>query len=258
MSVIITIANRKGGVGKTTTAVTLADGLARMNKRVLLLDLDSQGHAALCLGLERGDGLIRWLVEGEELETVAINARNQLLLLTSGGNTSAVEAYLAKQRNGLRFLHKSLRKLRDLDVIILDTPTAAGNLQRAAIATSDLLLIPTIMECLSLEGMRATLEELAGIRQYQPKAAIFGIRILPTQYERSLQAQKRNFRQLAEQYGNILLPPIPRDARLREGQAIGRTLWETAPDSPAATYRMNGKVVGGYQPILERIMEILS
>lgn len=258
MTVTITIANRKGGVGKTTTAVTIAHGLARLGKRVVLLDLDSQGQAALCLGLERSGGIIRLLVDGEPLEAVSVNARENLCLVPGSVQTNTADVFLHKRKQILQIIHRLIRKMRDVDVVMMDTPPSATLLQKAALAASDLMLIPSIMDRLSLEGLAITLEDLGEIRKKVPAAARFGIRLLPTLYERSVQAHKRSFVTLAERYGEALWPPIPRDARLREAQANGKTLWEWSPTSAAAAYYMNGKLVGGYQPILERVLEMIT
>ncbi|TFG68310.1 MAG: ParA family protein, partial [Anaerolineales bacterium] len=73
--IIFAFANQKGGVGKTTSAVTLADGLASLKQRTLLVDLDPQGHLALSFGLEKAPGLYRWMVLGEQLDAVKVEIR---------------------------------------------------------------------------------------------------------------------------------------------------------------------------------------
>lgn len=258
MTVTITFANRKGGVGKTTSAVTLADGLARLGQHVLLADLDSQGHAGLALGLQKGDTLYRWLVQGEDLKSVSIQARQNLNLVAGGSQNELVNAYLDKQKYGAAMLRKLTSRMAGVDVLVLDTPPGMCPLQDAAIIACDLLVIPVVMEKLALISLEETLRSAAELRKENPKTAQFGMRILPTLFERTAQEQKHNFQQLADAYRTILWPPIPRDARVREAQAQAKTLWEVAPGTAAIQYNMNGKLVGGYQPILERILEMIT
>lgn len=258
MTVTITFANRKGGVGKTTSAVTLADGLARQGQRVLLVDLDSQGHAGLALGMPKGDALYRWLVQGEDLGSVSTIARPNLSLVAGGSQNELVNTHLQKQKQGLKLLWKLASRMVGVDVLVLDTPPGMCPLQDAALIACDLLVIPVVMEKLALISLDETLHSVAELRKEHPRAAQFGIRILPTLFERTAQEQKHNFQQLADAYGTILWPPIPRDARVREAQAQAKTLWEAASGTAAIQYNMNGKRVGGYQPILERILEMIT
>ena len=89
--IIFAFANQKGGVGKTTTAVTLADGLARLNHRTLLVDLDPQGHLALSFGLEKSPGLYRWVCLGESIDTVKVEIRPNLHLVPGDKQTEKVK-----------------------------------------------------------------------------------------------------------------------------------------------------------------------
>jgi len=258
MTVTISFANQKGGVGKTTSSVTLAHGLARMGQRVLLVDLDGQGHVAKSLGFEKENGLYRLLFNGEALESVRKISREGLEVILGDKSTDQVEAQLKKEKNGLNTFVKFARQLPKVDVLIFDTPPSLSLLQAAAITAADVLVVPVVMEALAVDGLKELLKTLAQIKEKRRQAARFGTFILPTMFERSTSLPVQTLRELAETYGRQVWPPIPKDARLREASAAGQTIWEYAPRCPAVRYMMNRHLVGGYDVIIERLMEMLT
>jgi len=258
MTVTISFANQKGGVGKTTSSVTLAHGLARMGQRVLLVDLDGQGHVAKSLGLAKENGLYRLLINAETLEGVQKFAREGLAVILGDKSTDQVEEALSKQKNGLNTFVKYAQQASKVDVLIFDTPPSLRLLQAAAITAADVLVVPVVMEALAVDGLKELLITLAQIKEKRRQAARFGTFILPTMFERTTSLPVQTLRELAETYGRQVWPPIPKDARLREASAAGQTIWEYAPRCPAVRYMMNRHLVGGYHVIVERLMEILT
>ena len=145
MTTIINVANQKGGVGKTTTAVTLGHGLSLAGRRVLIVDLDPQGHVAFALGMKKTNGLSRLLVESEPLHKVAEVARPNLDIIASDKTGEAVGRYVTTL-NFRELVIKKALKGSTYDVIILDTPPSLGVLHVAALVAVSYthLTLPTI------------------------------------------------------------------------------------------------------------------
>ena len=128
MAIIITVSNRKGGVAKTTTAVTLAHGLALKGKRVLVVDIDPQGHVAPSLGLKRGPGMFDLIMEKRSLASVVQRARDRLWIVPGNQRTATAENMLVYEQRKVDALQKPLSNglTGDLDYLIFDTPPVAS------------------------------------------------------------------------------------------------------------------------------------
>jgi len=232
--IIITIANQKGGVGKTTTAVTLAHGLALKNNNVLLADLDPQGQCASHLGYSQADGVFNLLVNMPPLrDVVHTTKRANLWLLPGSKRTKTAETMMVIEARGINTLASLLENRINgdhLHFLILDTAPSVGGLQENALFACDLLLIPTAVDYLSLEGVNQILQTLAALARPAPPA----IRILPTFHDGVTNESHTNLEQLQQAFANVLLSPIHRAVALRECPALGKTIFEHAPESRAA------------------------
>jgi len=232
---MIAIANQKGGVGKTTTAVTLAHGLALKNHNVLLVDLDPQGQCASHLGKDQTDGVFNLLVNAPPLrDVVRTTGRPGLWLLAGSKRTKTAEILMAIEGRGVDTLAEILTERVNgdrLHYLILDTAPSAGGLQENALYACDLLVIPSAVDYLSLEGVGEILQTLAALNRPEPPV----IRILPTFYDAVTKESATNLAQLREAFGVAVLDPIHRAVVLRECPALGATVFEHAPESRAAT-----------------------
>jgi len=254
MATIVTVANQKGGVGKTTTAVTLGHGLARAGRRVLIVDLDPQGHVAFALGLKKSNGLYRLLVDQETLRQVAVNARPNLDIVPSDKTGEAAKRYVTT----LNFREKVLiRALKGAvyDVIILDTPPSIDVLHVAALVASHWVIIPTRLDSLAIDGVNEILRSMGEIEQDHH---FDGYSIVPTFYDRTTKETATNLRELVGVFGDLVWAPIPQDTKAREAASYGQTLWEYTPESPSVTgYQIDGKRVGGYLDLLAKFEEVI-
>lgn len=219
----IQIANQKGGVAKTTTAITLAHGLARRGYRVCLVDLDAQGNASIGLGRQPSPGLSRLLGGRATLAEVLVEARPDLWLLPGDTTTAELKNELA----GRAFREKILaRALADLttDFVILDTGPSRDLLHTMAAMAADEVIIPAALDHLALVGVAQQLDSLGEVRENGHPLEVTAI--LPTFYDAVTRESAANLAHLATTYGDLVLPAVPRTTKLREAPAYGQTLWE--------------------------------
>jgi chromosome partitioning protein len=216
---VITVANQKGGVGKTTTAVTLAHGLALKGKATLLIDLDPQGQCATALGLA-------------DLVRVARSPR--LHLMPGDQQTAFVQVYLSLQNRGVDYLALMLKPLRrsGLDYIVFDTSPSVGGMQERALYAADYVVVPTACDYLSADSVAKTMGTMAGnARQGSTARAV----ILPTFFDNQTIESRGIIEQLIDTYRDQVLPPIHRATILRECASEGKTIWEIDGNSRAGT-----------------------
>jgi chromosome partitioning protein len=257
--IIVAIANQKGGVGKTTTAVTLGHGLALEGQRVLLMDLDSQGNVADSLGLEPGGDLRRLLSPDlhEPLSQVAApSGRKRLDVVRSDKTTAVLKQTLAGVTLREYVLTEAL-EAADYDVALLDCAPSVDLFHYAALVAADWLLIPTRLDKLAVNGVRDVIQTLASLQRVS-HCQLAGV--IPTFYERVTRESHEQLLHLARSFGQQVLPPVPVDTQCREATRYGQTLWEYAPTARALVgFRPNGsaKWVGGYGQVLGRLKELL-
>lgn len=239
---VICVTNQKGGVGKTTTAVSLGHGLALRGKDVLLIDLDPQGHSAVALGMEPEPGAFYLLTMGTgKTETAFIQqyvhptGREHLALLAGSPETMAAQTVLNAQSRSVSCIRESIaRFIKDgWDYIIFDTAPSVGGIQERAIWAADLVIIPTATEFLSAHGVQKASETLATLyRDKNWQGALLGV--LPTFFDDQTRESKATMENLQEGFGERILLPIHRATVLRECAAEGLTIYEKDAASRSA------------------------
>ena len=233
MSINIVIANQKGGVGKTTSASSLAHGLALRNRRVLLVDFDPQGQCATALRINQEPGVFNALVNthSDIHQWIRDTDRTGLYLLPGDRSTATAQIVInAENRpiNSIRLLFKALGK--EYDYIIFDTAPSVGGIQERAIYAADMVLIPTATEFLSMDGLAQMMELLTALRnQHNWSGKLAGI--LPTFYDEQTSESRESLTELKTTFGDSVLAPIHRATVLRECPAEGKTIFEMAPAS---------------------------
>ena len=264
MSFVIGILNQKGGVGKTTSAVTLGHGLANAGYRTLIVDLDPQGHVAQALGREKSPGLYNWLVVDRPLETIVQNICTNLDILPSDKTTEAAKRHLHQVYFSERILRDRLAAA-SYPVIILDSAPSMDILQVAALVAAQFLLIPSKLDALAIDGVNEILRSYAEIAM-AGEGRSGGYAILPTFFDRVTKETLMQFDELIGAFRDHVWPPIPSDVKAREAPAFGQSLWDYAPDCPALKgYQIsNGnpdgsiRRVGGYRQVLDRLIEVVD
>ena len=232
-TVHITVANQKGGVGKTTTAVSLAHGLALRNRRILLVDLDPQGQCATALAINPEAGAFQALVNARsDIHQWFRETRRSGLDILPGDRTTATAQIVVNAENrpidSIRQLFKPVA--REYDYIIFDTAPSVGGIQERALFAADLVLTPSATEFFSMDGLAQTMELLKTLREkFEWNGKLLGV--LPTFYDEETRESTKSMVDLQESFGEILLKPIHRATILRECPSEGKTIFEKDPAS---------------------------
>ncbi len=247
---VVTIANQKGGCGKTTTATNLAASLARLGHQVLLIDNDPQGHATLSFGIHERDFTLStydlYLTSDILVEDALLEVEPGLHLVPAGVDLSAVEMALAGEPEREARLRDTLRRSAlPYDYILIDCPPSVGLLTFNALMASGEVVIPVEPSCYSLQGARKTRETLAMLRQKKGHDVV--PRILRANFDtRPLHARKL-MAELAALYPDELLETvIHHTVRFREAADAGRPVASLDADSRGAhDYRLLALEVAG-------------
>ncbi len=239
---VICIANQKGGVGKTTTAVSLAHGLSQKGRRVLLIDLDPQGQSATALGRSPEPGVFYLLTMGTTpQETTFVQSwirssgRQGLYLLPGDQQTMAAQTVLNAQDQPISAIRTSVSRFfkEGLHYIIFDTAPSVGGIQERAVWASDLVIVPTATEFLSADGVSKVLLMMSILQEKKNwRGNLLGI--LPTFFDEQTRESKATMDNLRERFNASVLSPIHRATILRECAAEGQTIFEADPLCRAA------------------------
>ncbi|HEY0426333.1 MAG TPA: AAA family ATPase [Pyrinomonadaceae bacterium] len=229
MGKIIAVANQKGGVGKTTTAVNLAAGLAVEEKKVLLIDADPQGNATSGSGIPRSTTrktLYHALVVNESPENIILPTELPLLfVLPADKNLAGAEVELVDANNREYKIKSLLAEIKNkFDYIIIDCPPSLGLLTVNGLTAADSLLVPIQCEYYALEGVTELFDTLARLRRgLNPQLVIEGL--LLTMYDERTNLSAAVAQDLRDFYGSqVLKTVIPRNVRLAEAPSYGKPI----------------------------------
>ncbi len=244
MAKVITIANQKGGVGKTTTVTNLAHALALMGKEVLVIDLDPQGQVATFLGMEQSAGAFYLLSTCIDpganplmilRQQMRFSGRDRLYVIPGNPLTNMAQTMLNASNAPVTVLRRVLSPLLNNgkpDYILLDTAPSVGGVQERAVWAADLLIVPTLPDSSSLEGVQYMAGMVAGLKEKGWQGELLGI--LPTHYEERTRESRSSMEDLRRVFQGLVLSPISDRTVLRDARSRGQTIFEYEPESQSA------------------------
>jgi chromosome partitioning protein len=246
---IIAIANQKGGVGKTTTAVNLGFALAEEGVRVLLVDLDPQGNATSSLGMQEleGESLYEPLLGGVSVaERILPTRLPRLFIVPADLDLAGAEVEIARMSDHLTRLKETLLPLRaddTFDYVLLDCPPSLGILMTNALAAADELLTPIQCEYFALEGLVKIVRVIEQVRESGANDNLEIGGIVMTMFDSRTNLSAQVVADVREHFGErVYETVIPRTVRLSEAPSFGKSVFEhDSSGAGARAYRALAK-----------------
>jgi chromosome partitioning protein len=231
---VLCIANQKGGVGKTTTAINLAAGLATAGERTLVIDLDPQCNATT--GLGQKPAARHPLIERPPVREAVLPTGIEGLELLPGSRWLQDVARLAQgdEREARRVREHLGGELEGYDFVLIDCPPSLGALTQTALSSATEVLMPIQCEYFAMEGLTQMIETIKGVMRRFPGRLEFG-GILLTMYDAALELTHEVDAEVRDFFGGIVFQTvIPRDVAAAEAPSHGRSVMDYAPRSRAA------------------------
>jgi chromosome partitioning protein len=230
----IAVALTKGGVGKTTTAVNLAAGLALAGQRVLLIDVDTQGQAGKMLGCSPPAGLAELAAGSASPDQAITPARDNLWLLGGGKALAGLKMLITRKEFGAeRTLSEALVPLENqYDYVVLDSAPGWDALSVNVLFYACEVLSPVSLEVMTLQGLSDFAQNLASIQRYHSDLQLRYV--VPTFFDRRVKKSEEILTQLQAYYPAQICAPIRYNVRLSEAPGYGQTIYEYAPASIGA------------------------
>ena len=254
MGLIITVANQKGGVGKTTTAINLGASLSVLEKKVLIIDFDPQANTSSGLGYKRKDGdiTIYELLYKPELWQKAIKktALEKLYFIPSTKDLVGAEIELIEEERREYRLKELLSFFKDkYEFIFIDTPPSLGILTLNALVGADFVIVPLQCEYYALEGLSHLLDTIERVRRsFNPMLKIMGI--LLTMFDKRNNLSFEVAQEVKNYFGDMMFKTyIPRNVRLSEAPSFGR---------PVILYDIKCKGAISYLNLAQELLERLN
>jgi len=239
---IVALANQKGGVGKTTTAVNLGAALAELGHRILLIDLDPQANATSSFGLQGTDetSLYEPLLGGASItEKILPTRRDGLFIIPADIDLAGAEVEIARMPNHLTRLAETLRPLQSddtFDFVLLDCPPSLGILMSNALAAADELLTPIQCEYFALEGLVKIVRLVEQVRDSGANDRLEIGGIVMTMFDSRTNLSAQVVADVREHFAErVYQTVIPRSVRLSEAPSFGKSILEYDPNGAGAT-----------------------
>ncbi|BDU50307.1 ParA family protein [Haliovirga abyssi] len=246
---VISILNQKGGVGKTTTTVNLSSYLAKMGKRVLLVDMDPQGNATTGIGIDKSElenSIYNLILDDVAIKKIIINRKENLDVLPAKIDLAGAEIELVGKISRETRLKKKLDEIKnEYDVVLIDCPPSLGLLTLNALTASNDIIIPIQCEFYALEGLSQLLNTINLIKkELNPELNI--AKILLTMYDKRLKLSEEVSNEIRTYFKEkVFENVIPRNIKLTEAPSYGKTIDE---------YDMNSNGAKAYYEIAKEVI----
>ena len=231
---IISIVNQKGGTGKTTTTLNLSSALAKLGKHVLALDMDAQGNLGYSLGLESAHTIVD-VLEGSKNLSEVLQESEGFQVASSDMRLVDVELSLGEVKDRHRVLSDKVEVLASsFDYVLIDCPPSLSILAVNALYASDYVIIPMLMEVLSLQGLDQIIQTIEKINSgYQKELEVLGILPVMVDKRRKLSTEVRDY--IQENYDlRIFESMIRNNVKASESPSFGQSVVAYAPTSNSA------------------------
>ncbi|MBN1645451.1 ParA family protein [Candidatus Woesearchaeota archaeon] len=229
----IAIINQKGGVGKTTTTINLAAGLAKRDFKVLILDLDPQGNISTSLCVKSEKNMYHILVDDVNPKECIVNVQENIDVITSDQSLEKAEMILAGETSRETVLRRVMDGVNNYDFVILDCPPSLGLLNQNALLYAREAFIPASTDFLginALKKMQIAIEALNDIFNHK----IFISAVIPTMYDRRNKTCIEHYNELQRGYSDVLTNPIRVNSKLKEAPSQGKSIFDYANSSRGA------------------------
>lgn len=252
---VVTVLNEKGGVGKTTMAMTVSSGLAIMGYRVLVIDADPQAHLTISYGLDKQYSLYDLLVRDAEFsdknivhsippEVYAMPSsqmqtdKGRLFLIPGNKETRLIAQALENNLFAIRNRLAELERANLIDVVLIDTSPTPSNFHALIYLATHHILYPTEVTYLSFDGLVASIQSTTGYSEQKQKSGLEGIKltgIIPTKFRHNLLEHQEKYASLKKGFGDLVWQPMPMSVVWEEALARRRSIFSYAYDHPAAS-----------------------
>lgn len=245
---IVTFVNQKGGVGKTTTAVSLAVALARKGQRVVLVDLDAQANATSALGVDARNrpGVYEALLGEDDAVNLLVPVDEGLHLLPASAALAGAEVELVPMMARERRLEAALTPLKNsYDWVLIDCPPSLGLLTVNALTASESVIIPVQCEYMALEGLSRLMDTLELVRKnLNPSLSVLGV--ILTMYDPRTRLSQQVVDEVKRHFSQTFTTLVPRSVRLSEAPSHGQSIFRYDP---------GGRGAAAYEALADELLQ---
>lgn len=240
----ICIINQKGGVGKTTTTVNLAVGLAKEGKKVLVLDMDPQGNVSSCLGVESDKDMYDFLIENADIAQCTKRVMENFDVVTSNERLHKAELLMSGESARERILKKKMGKANGYDYILLDCPPSLGLLNQNAMLYADEAVIPAATDVLGIDALRKMVAAIQKMNEVFDHTLSVS-KILPTMYDSRGKLSKNMLQVMQSEFYGLVTEPIHLNSKVRESPGVQKAV---------ILYNKNGKGSQDYKSFIKAVL----
>lgn len=229
----ICVINQKGGVAKTTTVISLAAGLSRKGKKVLVLDLDAQGNVGVALRTQGVKDMYDFLINGSDYRECITHLGENLDLITSKETLTKAEFLLVGEANRELVLREKIKEIKGYDYLIFDCSPSLGLLNQNALLAASEAFIPTSTDVMGYKALKKIILAIDSLNKVFEHDCLV-TKIIPTMYDKRLKICKETLHGITNDYYEIVANPIHSCSKLKEAPGKGESIFKYAKKSIAA------------------------